>query len=593
MKGYGLSVFRGTEPERFEVEVIDVLHDFRPDQDLILIRTEHPVLETALTVAGMSGSPIYLDGGRLAGAYAYGWPFGKEPVVGATPIDKMLEEMRRPVLPDLFPGSEPLPVQRQQRASHGNTRESSDRSPRLAGLAPYRGEGELPSATTAFDQHAERVGVHRGAHRPRGAEPASTPVMLGGFTDSTAAWLGDKLEPYGLVTLQTGGTGRNPDAADAPAGFVDGGPVGVQLIRGDVNATAIGTVTHVRGNKLVAFGHPMMNGGQLGLPTATAKVLHVLASQNRSFKIAEAIEPKGAMVHDRQSTIVVDDQLRARTIPVKIRVHGVEGAPKTEWDIEVASHRVLSPTLTFAALANAVKATTSDQTDVVFRAKSRVEMEGQPPVEVEDRGFMPTGIADARALGQLRAFPLMEVAFGNPFEETYVTRVDIDLHVRFARDVYRVVEAAVHSSEVDPGSTVDVYVTLQRLDEQPRVRVVPVRIPERAAGEEIELTVQPGDSVDIETPQPENVEDLVEMVKDQMPATSLVASLELPTRGLSFRGQVVRALPGSALDALQLANDSGSGQPFETQVRQELDIDEVLVGDADLDLQVREKPKGR
>src|SRR5689334_3612772 len=89
MKGYGLTVFRGTTPERFGVEVVDVLHNFRPDQDLVLIRTEHPLLERAITVAGMSGSPIYLNE-KLIGAYAYGWTFGKEPIAGVTPIANMM-----------------------------------------------------------------------------------------------------------------------------------------------------------------------------------------------------------------------------------------------------------------------------------------------------------------------------------------------------------------------------------------------------------------------------------------------------------------------------------------------------------------------
>src|SRR5262245_31605555 len=103
MQGYGLTVFSGTTPERFGVTVIDVLHNFRPDQDLILVRTEHPILEHAPVVAGCSGSPIFLDG-RLAGAYAYGWPFGTDPVVGVTPIRNMLIEMRRSTRPDSFPG---------------------------------------------------------------------------------------------------------------------------------------------------------------------------------------------------------------------------------------------------------------------------------------------------------------------------------------------------------------------------------------------------------------------------------------------------------------------------------------------------------
>ena len=102
MKGYGLSVFEGTTPERFDVEVIGVLHKFRPDQDLVLIKTPHPLLNHTGSVAGMSGSPIYLDG-RLIGAYAYGWSYGKDPIAGVTPISNMLKELERPRRPDAFP----------------------------------------------------------------------------------------------------------------------------------------------------------------------------------------------------------------------------------------------------------------------------------------------------------------------------------------------------------------------------------------------------------------------------------------------------------------------------------------------------------
>src|SRR5258708_14056101 len=102
MKGYGLTVFSGTTPEKFGVEVIDVLQNFRPHQELILVKTIHPRLDIAKVVAGMSGSPIYLEG-KMAGAYAYGWTFGSEPVAGVTPIRLMLDEMDRP-LPKLIDG---------------------------------------------------------------------------------------------------------------------------------------------------------------------------------------------------------------------------------------------------------------------------------------------------------------------------------------------------------------------------------------------------------------------------------------------------------------------------------------------------------
>src|SRR5207247_230087 len=104
MKGYGLTVFRGTDPERFEVEVLGTIRQFRPHQDLVLIKTMHPRLEIAKVVAGMSGSPVFIDG-KMIGAYAYGWQFGSEPIAGVTPIHSMLAEMARPL-----PVTQPIPL---------------------------------------------------------------------------------------------------------------------------------------------------------------------------------------------------------------------------------------------------------------------------------------------------------------------------------------------------------------------------------------------------------------------------------------------------------------------------------------------------
>ena len=138
MTGFGLSVFRGTKPERFPVEVIDVLHRFRPGQDLILVRTPHPLLNETKAVAGMSGSPIYLDG-KLAGAYAYGWPFSTEPVVGVTPIANMLAELARPLDPTIWRILGPLPNKAEPIAQlrHG----TPSQPPHTQGPLPaYRGQ---------------------------------------------------------------------------------------------------------------------------------------------------------------------------------------------------------------------------------------------------------------------------------------------------------------------------------------------------------------------------------------------------------------------------------------------------------------------
>ncbi|MFI5308152.1 MAG: hypothetical protein ACHQ53_12405 [Polyangiales bacterium] len=581
MKGYGLTVFRGRTPERFEVEVIDVLHNFRPDQDLILVRTSHPVLDKAIVVGGMSGSPIYLEG-KLAGAYSYGWMFGKEPVAGVTPIDNMLAEMARPVDPAIWKALRSLP----KLSSAAPTRGSPER---LAGLPPYLGK-EHAGALRPLEQHALAYGYGESRDALR---PAATPVMLSGLHERMASVLNAQLERFGLVALQAGG-GAAPSTAGssaAPPHFEDGGSIGVALIRGDISATAIGTVTHVVGDRLVAFGHPMLNAGQPALPTCTARVLHVLASESRSFKIAEAGDILGTLVHDRQAAIVVDTRLKADSVPLHLRVLGVQGAPRTEWNVELASHRMLTPMLAFSALGNALSVTAAENSDAVFEVDSRVRIAGHGTIEVVDVGYTPSGLDNPMALSQLRLFDLIEAAYGNPFEQARIERIDVDLDVRFTRDVITVLDALVPATEVDPDRDLNVYLTVQKFDQPPEVKIVPVHVPASAAGEKIELAFEPGNQVQLERPEPENLDQIIDNVRMGFPSTSLVVSLKLPSQGLRLRGHVVRNLPGSALDSLQLGGAGTRPTAFATQSRTELPMHEVVVGSARITLDVRREPR--
>jgi hypothetical protein len=581
MKGYGLSVFRGTEPERFDVEVIDVLNNFRPNQDLILIRTPHPLLDRARGVAGMSGSPIYLDG-RLAGAYAYGWSQGTDPVVGVTPIANMLAELKRPVRLDMFPGAKPLP----NRPRAESTRRPPSKE-RFAGLPPFRGEHPVSALSTIRALQKQRT--HTQA--PAGLHRATTPIMLGGLDDSVAHMLAKELEPLGFVAAQssTGGSHKG-----GPNRFEPGGAVAVELARGDISMTGVGTVTYVgpKGRTL-AFGHPMMEAGTTGLPTATARVLHVLVSEFRSFKIAEAAQPVGALVQDRQAAIVIDPDIAPARIPVRVKVNGAEGAPKTEWRVEVASHRALTPTIVFGVIANAIKSTAGDVTDVIFRARSKVGIEGQGVVSLDEQGFSPMGAASPAVFSQLRMFALMEAAFANTFETSRLTSVDLELDLERSRGVYQIADLSVAYDEVDPGDEITIYVRLRRVDLPDTIRAVKVRIPNAAAGKTVRVRVAAGNQVPIEQPRAGSLEDLIEQTQRRYPATSLVVALQMPTRGLRFEGHVVDSLPASALNSLQLVSTTENSRPFVTQSRTEIEMPQVVIGGANLALRVRKVARDR
>jgi hypothetical protein len=353
---------------------------------------------------------------------------------------------------------------------------------------------------------------------------------------------------------------------------------------------AVGTVTMVEGQRLVAFGHPMLNAGQVALATCTARVIHVLSSQMRSFKLAEATGPLGVLVHDRQSAIVVDQNLKADMLPLKVRVHGVPGLPRSEWNMEVASNRLLTSGLLLGAIVNALEASVADRSDAILEVSSKVTIEGQGERHTRDTIFTPNGVADGVVLSRLRLFSLIGAAYGNPFEDARVSKVEVDVTARFERDLVTIVDAQLQSDTVDPGKTVNLALTLRRFDQSETVEIVPVLIPSSAAGESIELAIEPGDEVDLEQPKPNSLSDILRIVESGYSGSSLVVSIKLPSQGVKLRGQLVRSLPGSALDTFQTVNEADKGNLFSTYERKEIPLGRAVTGSAKLKLNVRPEP---
>jgi len=218
---------------------------------------------------------------------------------------------------------------------------------------------------------------------------------------------------------------------------------------------------------------------------------------------------------------------------------------------------------------------------------------GHGSQRVSDVLITGAGAADGGALARLRAFSLLAAAYGNPFENARVSAVQLDLHVRFERDLLNVVDAALPSDTVDPGARVQLAVTLRRFDASDaseEVQLFPLTIPKSAAGETLELSIEPGDEVDLERPKPNSLDDILQAVRLGYPGTSLVVSTKLPSQGVKLRGQLVRSLPGSALDTLQPANEADKGALFPIFERKELALGHPVTGSLKLKLNVRAEP---
>jgi hypothetical protein len=393
--------------------------------------------------------------------------------------------------------------------------------------------------------------------------------------------------PLGIEVLQAGGTGTTSSSSPPPH-FVDGGALAVTLARGDISSTVIGTVTHVDGDHLVAFGHPMLEIGEVGYPTALARVLHILSTVQRSFKIAEPISPLGALVQDRQAAIVVDTSIRPAMIPVHLRLSGIPDTERHEWNFEIASHRSATSTLLTSSIQSAVKSVAGDADYVTFEATSHVRFDGiATPIEVIDHGFSATGAHQTSALGQLRAFDLVEAAYANPFEETRLTGIDIDLALVFEHHTAEIVDVGVDATEVDPGDDVPLRIVLRPWNGEEQTVTTSVHIPESAAGDSISLLVQPGREVDIERPEARTLGEVLAAIQRRYDTRSVVVSLRMPGRGLRAPGHVASSLPMSVIDALQQTGDGDRVREIASHIRTEVPTEYVLEGGARLELTVR------
>ena len=317
MKGTGRTVFRGETVESFDVEIVGLLPRIAPGQDLILGKcTGGPLAQTGI-LAGMSGSPVTIDG-KLVGAIAYSWGFSKEAIAGITPIEEMLSVGARDGSP-------------RRAASRGR-----DRLGERARQAPRPGQ---PRRLLRRSAH----GLGRPPCRRHDVDPALG-VRHQRASDSTR--ITPDLTRAGFLPLQSGAAGSKAEPASS---IQPGSAIGVQLVRGDIDMTATGTVTWVDGDALYAFGHPLYGLGDVDLPLTAARVETLLPSLEHSAKIAVPLKEAGAFRQDRASGLF--GRLGASPSMVPVRLQITDGsASRTAYAFDLVDDPLLTPILLYTTM---------------------------------------------------------------------------------------------------------------------------------------------------------------------------------------------------------------------------------------------------
>ena len=405
--GYGLTVFQGTEPDTFDVTILGVQHGSRAGGDVILVELSGHDLQRSAVAQGMSGSPVYLDDGRLLGAVAFGWPGALRPIAGLTPATEL----------DLV----------RDRTGHEYAVADYNSAPAVNAMAL------LGTPATSGLAAALLPGVPLTAMAPNTGDPWPTAESLATRLLPTMTSQPDGplvpldlslfAVPVGAATAATAAT-----ATTVAPTLVPGSACAVALITGDAQLGAVGTVSLVEGGRIVCMAHPFLQMGPVDLPLATAEIVTVFPSRQMSFKMGAAGTVVGRITHDLRGGLAGDLGIMAPTAPVTVEVELPSG--RRTFDFEVAQQQDLTPQLVFWCLYNAVLAEGDDRSNQLVSYDVTYELADRDGIAIEPVSL--SGVSGgAGGVGALAAdwqAPL-QILLRNRHRPLTLTRVTANLRV--------------------------------------------------------------------------------------------------------------------------------------------------------------------
>jgi hypothetical protein len=459
MRGVAYTVFQGIKPEPMEVEVLGVLRNVNgPKGDIILVRLHGTKVEYTGVVAGMSGSPVYLDG-KLAGALAFRiGEFSKEPIAGVTPIASMFEI------------------------------NALDRSPaeEAAAIRPVvnnaAGKTASPGDATDFAPAQDFANY---------LKPIETPLVFNGFSEDTMRRFAPQFASAGIVPVM--GAGSVSDTKQ-PEPLEPGSAVSAVLVRGDMDIEATCTVTYIDPQRLLACGHPLLQFGSVDLPMNKAQVLATLPSPLNAFKIVNTTEPAGVFVQDRHTGIMGVFNKEPQMIPVTLTING--GAGIKEFHYEVLNNARLSPVAIMATVFNALHGVNEYGEEISYRLNGSINVKGFPEVQLKNmfspaENAQPAAMAAALSLGER-----FGRIYDNPYNAPAVNSVKLEFDLVRERRWARLESARTDVTEARPGDEVTIETVLAPYRGERQVHQIAVKIPPSASKGTLRILVSDGETLD-------------------------------------------------------------------------------------------------
>lgn len=624
MKGYGLTVFHGTKIEPFPVEVVSIVRNAGPQRHVIWIRSEDPRLLESGPVQGMSGSPIYLwqegeaqslgEGGRLIGAFAYGFSLSKGCLAGVQPIDYMRQVGRRANEQAGPPPAQRVETEPTRAPAHVGLAAAQRSLDRLAKLPAEREAEDAAPRLAAWQTLLDPARLNeRNADRTESDSPAATALPPGprdGFQDAgrvvplllpmsvgspeIAELIAPLLEPMGISPVAASQgfvSGAPPQSVDVEAAALQPGSVlSVPLAFGDLDLAAGGTVTEVLPDGTVlGFGHAMFGEGQTALPMATGFVHFVVPRLNQSFKLAGSLNIHGSLQRDEVTAVAGNGERSFTTAPVSVNVQ-MPGQPAEQYNYEIVDHQSLTPSLASTVTMRSLTARHNPPMETTLMLRGEMRFTGGRTLQVDT--LMP----GEQMMGvMMELTPPIMLAMQNPHQRLALQSMDVSAEVIPGRRTATIINARLDRAEVAPGETVGVTVWIQPYAQPPkRLRTtiaVPANLPDgdyplMISDAQVYLAMMMDSRPHLFTTR--NVDELMGMMQRVLSVKRSAVHLvmQLPEEGIAVGRQELPQLPSSRR-AMIFTPTSTVAHPYMETVEQTIDTDMAITGQRMFTVHVR------
>lgn len=542
MRGISRTVFRGSEPEEFNVEIIGIVPGaVGPKQDMIVGKISGGGADRTAVFAGMSGSPVYVDG-KIIGSISYSFPFSKEAICGITPIEQML---------DIFEQKPATP------------KNNAPRSISFAELASTDWQASFPTNAAVVSP------VLAGIDNPRmnavvgqSFTPIATPLSFSGFSQETLNRFSPQLMNVGLLPVSSvGGAAKiTPMKPFNDKTLVGGTSVSMQLTRGDYSMAAYGTVTLRDGNKIYAFGHPFLSLGSSDLPMSESHVVTVIPNINNSFKMGVSDAMVGTMTQDRNTGVYGQLGQAPKMIPVKLNVQTSRNSNET-YNFEVAKDDFLTPLLLNITVFNSISATERGLGNMTVSIEGEVKVKGQDPIKIERRY---AGMSAAQYASGAVASPVANL-FRAGFENTEITEVNLSLISADYSKTAVLERISLSKNEVKAGETFEATAYVRTDTGQVFVQKIPVTVPLDTPTGSLLISIGDGNSLQRVSPTnqfvPKTLAELIKTINEVKKNDRLYFQAFRITNGAIIGAKELPNLPPSVLATLNNDRTAGGFTP--------------------------------